>query len=310
MKYNAINAKISGMSSKLLSQGDYLSLCNYMSTHDAAAALKNYVMYMRINSDGTNLESQLFPLLEEDYFKICSFIHDRDIKKYLECLLMKRYIYVAKQGLRTAYSEGMNINNFVETLGDSNIREFLKNTFKSGMELSQLEILLDLHYYTNLWRSKNRYLRGANKTIATHMNGTEIDMYNLCRIYGLKKHYKLSKELMYKYILPINYKISPQTIGQLIETDREVYVTELINGTPYREYFTENGGDLYKAVHNSLTRTKSKHPNSIAQILYYLFKKEMELRNIISIFESLNYSLEHNEIMSKLHYMDRREVHA
>ena len=310
MKYNAINAKVAGMSAKLLSQGDYFELCGCLTAYDAAAALKNNAAYSWINNDRTSIESQLFPLLEYDFAKISGFIHDTDIRKYLECLLMKRHIFVTKKGLRLAYGEGININSFIEKIEVQGVREFLKSTFKPDMNLSQIEILLDLHYYTNLWKAKNKYLRGTNKAVAAHIAGTEIDMYNLSRIYGLKKYYKPSKELMYKYILPINYKVVPEIIGQMIETDNEAYAMELIRGTAYEPYFSEGGGDICKAVRDSCRRAKIKNPNSIAQILNYLFKKEVELRDIVSIFESLNYSLEPNEIMNKLHYTDRREVHA
>jgi len=310
MKYNAINAKVAGMSAKLLSQDDYIELCGYLNTYDAVAELKGYDAYSWINNDGTSVESQLFSLLEYDFVKIGSFIHDTNVRKYFECLLMKGHVYVIKKKLRLAYSGGVNINSFIEMLEGGGIHEFIRATYTQGMELSQIEILLDLHYYTRLWRAKNKYLSGADKAVAAYINGTEIDIYNLCRIYGLKKHYRPSKELMYKYILPINYKVSAEIIGQMIETDNESHMMELIRGTAYGMYFSEGGGDFYKAIFDSCKRAKTKSPNSIAQILHYLFKKEMELKNIVSILESLNYSIESNEIMNKLYYTDRREVHA
>ena len=310
MKYSAINAKIAGMSAKLLSQDDYIELCSCLTMHNAVAMLKSHGAYSWIRNDGTSIETQLFPLLEYDFAKLCSFIHDTNIRKYFECLLRKREVFVIKKELRLAYSEGVNANSFIETLENGGLYKFIKDTFKPAMEMSQIEILLDLHYYTSLWRAKNRYLSGANKAVATHVSGTEIDMYNLSRIYGLKRHYNPSKELMYKYILPINYKVSSEIIGQLIETDNETHMTELIRGMTYGAYFTEGGGDFYRAAFDSCKRAKIKKPNSIAQVLHYLLKKEMEIRNIVSILESLNYSIEPNEIMNKLHYTDRREVHA
>ena len=310
MKYNAINAKVAGMSAKLLSQRDYSELCGYLNTYDAVAVLKSHAAYTWLCSDGTSIEAQLFPILEYDFSRICNFIHDTNIRKYLECLLMKRRIYVIKKELRLAYNDNDDINNVIERCEDEGSYKFIKGIFKTGMELSQLEILLDLHYFTSLWKAKNRYLSGVNKAVATSINGTEIDMYNLSRIYGLKKHYKPSKELMYKYILPINYKVSPDIIGQLIEADNEAHMMEIIRGTAYGVYFTDDGVKLGEAVYDSCKRAKIKRPHSIAQILYYLFEKEMELRNIVTILESLNYSLDPIDTMNKLYNTDRREVHA
>jgi len=301
MKYNAINAKVSGMSAKLLSHDDYISLYNYSSTQDVIMALKSHIPYARLTNDWTSIETQTFSFLDDDYGKTQSFINDNSIRKYLESLLMKRQIILIKKELRTIYEINtdrdnkltyLQVQEFIQTLKGNKIYELLKSSYRGEMTLAQLEILLDLHYYTNLWKAKSRYLSGFNRVVATKVNGTEIDMYNIVRLYGLKKHYKPSKDLMYKYILPINYRISPETIHQLIETSNEAAMLELIRNTCYGVYFEkEEGGSetLYKSVGDACRRARRRNPNSIALIIQYLFKKEMELRRIISIIESVNY---------------------
>ncbi|MCL2564699.1 MAG: V-type ATPase subunit [Defluviitaleaceae bacterium] len=161
----------------------------------------------------------------------------------------------------------------------------------------------DLHYYTNLWKAKNKFLKGANKDLVTAVSGTEIDMQNIIRIYRLKTYYKTAKEDIYRYILPINYKISPEMIMQMLEAGDAASLLALIKSTCYGEYFAEKREieeSFYKALSLAYKRECKKHRNSIIPVMYYLFRKELEIKNIISIFEGVNYSLMPHEIMNKM----------
>ena len=252
MKYSAVNAKVKGMSAKLLSYEDYLSLCECANTHDMILKLKNYKAYSHISDDGTSLERQLFSSLYDDYIKIKGFINDNAIRKYLEKLLLK-----------------------------------------GG----------DLHYYTNLWKAKNKLLKGINKDIATSVTGTEIDMQNIIRIYRLKIYYKPAKEYIYKHILPINYKISSEMIMQMAEADNEVNLLTLIKSTHYGEYFSEEQRieeSFYEAQSLAYKHARKRSQNSIAPVICYIFRKELELRNIISISEGVNYSLKPHDIIRQM----------
>ena len=255
MKYDAINAKIAGMSAKLLSYDDYLSLCNAGNVYELLAELKYHISYRCISDDWTSIGSQISPYLDEDYAKIRCFINDSNIRRYLVNLLIKH-----------------------RTSSDA------------------------LHYYTNLWKDKDRYLSGASKDIAAKIHGTEIDMYNLICIYRLKKNYKPVKEFVYKHILPINYKLPPEMVSQLVETDTPAAMREIIQSTCYGKYFGE--GDSYSAFYKALSdvykRVSYKNTNSIAPIIYYFFRKGMEIKNIVTIFEGVNYSLAPDEIMDKM----------
>ena len=315
MKYSAVNAKVAGMSAKLLNQDDYFMLCSNLDPESALKALKSHITYSQMTDDLTSIRSVTFPLLYSDYKKISSFINDTNMKKYLESLLLKRELHTVKQVLRANYDSGeYKGKDFAQQLKGSKIYEFIRNTYKPNTSLSELEIFLDLYYYTNLWKATNKYLTGANKAIAVKISGTEIDMYNILRIYGLKKHYKsekakASKELMYKYVLPINYKLAAHDIHSMIDADSSNEVLELIKATRYGVYFSNPNIDagsaigenlLYKAVKDASKSSRRKNPNSIATIIHYLGQKEAELRNIISIFEAVNYSFDPKEAMSQV----------
>jgi len=292
MKYYAINAKVAGMGAKLLSDEDYLSLSGARTAHEAMKLLKSHETYAYLDNDWTSISAQTFLLLEDDYDKISGFINDTNIKKYLKNLLAKRRMVLLKRELRAAYSGGKDASTVIEGLEGDTFHDFLKSTIKLGAPLSQIEILLELNYYTSLWKARSRYLSGADKDAMTLINGTEIDMYNLARILGLKKHYKSSCEQMYKYVLPINYKVAPQAIQQLIEADSEAQMRELIKNTPYGEYFhagnTAEG--FRRAISDANRRAVRKNPDSIAKITRYLHRKEAEVSKIISVMETINYA--------------------
>jgi len=292
MKYHAINAKVAGMNAKLLLDEDYSSISNARTAHEAMNLLKSHETYAHLDNDWTSFGAQTFSLLEDDYAKISNFINDMNIKKYLRSVLEKRRVALLKQELRIAYGVGKSTDAVIEAPQGDRFHDFLKSTIKSGAALSQIEILLDLNYYTNLWKARSRYLSGADKVAMTLVNGTEIDMYNLARILGLKKHYKTSGEQMYKYVLPINYKVVPQLIQQLIEADNEVRIRELIGSTSYGEYFAagNTAAAFNRAINDANRRAVCKNPDTIAKITYYLHRKEAEISNIISIMETINYA--------------------
>lgn len=325
MKYDAINSKVAGMNAKLLTYEDYSRLCKCKNVRDMSNRLRVHhaSSYAGAVSDSDDIGLRLFSLLDEDYAKICKFISDNDIKKYLDSLFMKRQIFRAKYMLReAAYGDKGNIYaldksqsfsrvyDCIEAFKGSAMYESLKSAYKPNIPLFELEIVLDLYYYTNLWRAKNKYLRGVNKDIAARISGTEIDMQNLIWIYRLKAYYKPAEQLMYKYIIPINYKISPELILQLVEADSEESLRALIKATPYGVFFADYihiEDSLGKALSYAYRRTRGKKQNLIASIVWYLFRKEMEIKRIISIAEGVNYSLSPLEIIASVNYtVDKR----
>jgi len=323
MNYSALNAKIAGMSAKLLSNDDYLSLCSSRSIHDVYTKLKSYSSYYGMADNGTSTPQQLYLLLDSDFKKIQVFINDNNTKKYLDSLYMKREISVIKQLLSAIYhgrnyeymlfssrifKEGYAVSfsrteDFIEALRSSRIQDILKSIYKPGIALSEIETSLDLQYYTNLWKAKNRFLKGVNKDIAGAVNGTEIDLQNITRIYRLKIYYKPMKEYIYRYMLPINYKLSPEVLMQLIETESESNLPSLIKNTCYGAYFSKDStveSFFYETLVSVYECIQKRHQNSIAPIIYYLFRKETEIKNVISILEGINYSMDSSEIMGSV----------
>ena len=265
MDYSAVNAKVAGMSAKLLSYDEYADLCGSSSVQAMQAKLKSHAAYSYAAESGARKEErisharQLFSLLDDDYRKIIAFINDTGIKSYLNCFFIKR-----------------------------------------NLPVQALTAAADLHYYTNLWKAGSRLLMGTNKSAAQAVNGTGIDMQNLIRIYREKKYYKQAAGSIYKYILPINYKVPPEIIISLTEAENEAAVTAVIKSTCYGAYFSDTQRveeSFHEALSAAHRRAQKKHRNSIAPILYYLYRKETELKNLISIYEGVKYAMAPGEIM-------------
>jgi len=247
--------------------------------------------YSAINAKIKGMDAKL--LSYEDYLGLCECVNTQDVSQKLKSYGV--YPHINGTGLDRDYAK---IRGFIN---NSDIRRYL--------EALLLKRESGLYYYTNLWKAQKRFLKGVNKDIATAVHGTEIDMQNIIRIYRLKTHYKPMKELIYKYILPINYKISSEMIMKMIEADNERTLLALIKSTCYGKHFLEKQNDqesIYEAQSLVYRRVKKKYSNSIAPIICYLFKKEMEIKNITSILEGVRYSLAPHEIMNKIRIEARR----
>jgi len=312
MAHSALNAKIAGMRGKLLNAAGYSNLCAARKDGEVYTFLKRHESYSHISDNGTSLSQQLYLILDKDFKKICGFINDSKLKSYLAAFYLKREITELKQLLRATYNgEGAGpANNFalhklkitqaitqieelISALGSRKYHEIIKNAYGKNKALIDIETALDLFYYSNLYKAQKRLLTGADREAAKLINGVEIDVQNISSIYRLKTYYHAQPDVLYKYILPINYKISTKAIIALAEAKDRSELLRLISGSYYGDWFSEKGTETFKyaAISAAFQKAVRKYSNSIALLMYYLYKKELELKNIISIFEGLNYPM-------------------
>lgn len=180
-------------------------------------------------------------------------------------------------------------------------------------DVMRMEIALDRLYYANLWKRTGDNLSKANKAVARAVHGAEIDIHNIINIYRLKNIYNAAPEVIERYLIPMGYKLDKGLLAAMAEA-RGYALGNLINGSVYGKVFagfisadgtvgTGSGGldgAYYQGMDRICRRLAMDKPSTIANIVYYLFQKQREVKNIISLMEGIRYEKPSNVIMENL----------
>ena len=121
-------------------------------------------------------------------------------------------------------------------------------------------------------------------------------------IYRSKKYYHLTDVETYALLLPIHYKVSSDSIKEMVEAETLEDFLALIQRTPYgRQYdFTQNLSieQMYsECLYRLYTIDRRRNPYSIATINTYLFLKEEELKRLTTVMECVRYQISPAETM-------------
>ncbi len=163
-------------------------------------------------------------------------------------------------------------------------------------EIFPLEMALDLHYYHTLWDAMKQ-LPSAEQKIIRKLLGIWLDILNLSWIARFKEEYHFSPEEILNYTIHhgANFKLKDRR--QLSEAKNADAILEFLQTTVY-------GKGLPKqlelsTLHILLSRYLiaqlrtyfSGNPFQVGVILGYLWLKEFEIFDIISIAEAKKYGL-------------------
>ena len=135
-------------------------------------------------------------------------------------------------------------------------------------------------------------------------------MLNLMWIYRSRTKLELPPELVYSYIIPIYYHVRQADILKMANAKSKDELLELLQQTRYAALFMGKDLELeYLRMFQTLCmRMLRSDPYSLASIQCYMWLKEIEFRNIISIIESIRYGLEPEDMQEYLILPAHREV--
>lgn len=345
MKYSGINAKIGAMRGKLLDYDGYAALAASKTVEDLCYRLKELPAYTACMEDIDAehmhrgfIEQRLGQALYEDYTRLYSFIEDFPIRRFLDAFFLKHEILVIKLLLCMIYDQReseYNLNemklmlgkrlhldiprllqcktvaDFIDSLEGSPFYKALYNVYSESTTLYQLEVQLDLYYYLNLWKLLSRLLDEKNRKIMKNIIGTEIDLINIAWVSRLKTYYRLTDSLIYASLIPVNYRLSSSAVNRMVEAKTHEEFTAEILGSFYGKYFTEGQtvDQVYLNAMDHIYRFEQvMQPKSIAGLVGYVYSKETEIRNIVSLLEGVRYGLPAKDILAFLRIRVRKEV--
>ncbi len=319
--YAYINAKIRSLKGYLLKQTDYEGLLKAKGYTGLAESLRFYVYGEDIDKE-VNSYDELIELYYNRLFKDYVMIIDSfsGEKRELFFHLYHRYeLENLKVILRSICYEKpkKNLHKLLyqlikyqtipldQLLGSDDIDKFiilLKNTlyydplenalyrFEKEGESFPLEMAIDLTYFKRLWEIIFSLSRSEQK-IAKSLMGIQMDILNISWIIRFKDMYHFSPEEILNYSLIYGRYITQNIRKKLAYSINQDDIIAHLNNTPYRDYLNDiNDPDIgyIKLLQYLLIMAKKNwcgFPFQIGTVLDYIFFKEMEVRNLVTITE-------------------------
>lgn len=328
--YSALSSKTRAAYGRLLTKNNYSMLIEMKNVSEIAGYLKKETYYKEIlsNVDETDIHrGQLENIIKTDimkeYEKFLRFTSG-NARKFLQSTYKKyeteslKIIFrrletvggvMSAEGYLLFLKNSTEVNflnlikskdslEFIENLKGTEYYDVLRPFTKHGVEINlfNLEMVLDLHYFKFLYKRMKKYLKGTDYTPLAASFGVKTDVLNMLWIYRCKKYYNMKKEIIRNYLLPFNAGINKETLSKLIDAESIEEFLDLAGKTKYAGifkrdidgFFEVNFADYMYNIHMRLFR---KNPLSVTSAVDYIHMKEYELSNIISIIEGIRYGM-------------------
>lgn len=329
-RYAAVNTKIRTMEAGFLKNEDYFELLRKKSVVEVAEYLKNKTSYGQIleyvdieNIHRGNLEAlikqnmlvnidriihyfngeyrgfinTLYAKYEVEELKVFAraVYNGDETKKYKNSVFIGKYskidtnkIFEAKLVRDIIFAlEGSEFNKYLTPLIDNNEKE----------NLFRFEMVLDLSYYNILKKQWNK-LSKKDIRVLEHAQGLIADLLNLQWIYRGIKFYKLQPEVLLNYTIHLGYRLKYDFIKKLCYCDNLEDFYKLASQTKYNFLFkNDNTTDIYmerrleRHIYFELKALVRTYDMSIITTFAYILFLEFEIRDIISIIETIRYKV-------------------
>lgn len=330
ISYSGIATKTRAMSSRLLTREELNDLASHRSVASAVSYLKQDTAYAGVLAGIVEndmhrgiIEELLIRSLYQDYSKIYYFCNLKQ-RAVLELYFCKYEIQILKMELRRIFNsreggmgavqrseefrsfsrldldgmnEARNIPQLMEALRKTAYYDVFRQLGRGGGKtLFDYEMALDLFYFSNIWKKKDKVLKGKDLKMFTQVYGSQIDMLNMMWIYRAKHYYQIPPAGIFALIIPVSYKLRRTQLINLVnaENERELdaAIRETYYGHRYRDLKEEDLERLFRQLIREIYHVeKRKNPYSMTAITSYLFEKEQEIDQITTILECIRYGV-------------------
>ena len=201
-------------------------------------------------------------------------------------------------------SQAGTISELLEALRDTRYKKvLLRLDYGREITLFDYEMTLDLYYFSELWKQKDKILRGAELEMLTRTFGSQIDLLNLTWISRAKRYYQLPTTSVFALVIPVTYHLRDEEIQAMATASDEKELEEILARTYYGRRFEEvAAGELEKLNRQLLNRIygeeRRKNPYSLAVVTSYLHDKEEEIDKLTTVLEGVRYGLEPRETLA------------
>ncbi len=328
--YIALGAKVRAMYGRRMTAEDYRCLMEKKTVSEAATFLRAHRGYSQalsgldlstIHRDA--LEQALRRVYIRDYQRLSCFLQnqDKELFRYPVYRAEQQAILTAMHRLSSRHMlEPENLWNdllakkssldigklmLAENFGD--IVEAAKDTiFFSALERSTAEgeapasafvdNMMQVTYFGHLFRTLSAHYAGQTKKIIRQALDEETDLMNLVQFLRLRKYFSPEDVQRYSFPLPCSSRLRRGYVQQLLASPDYDSAVKLVYSGPYGKLFhsispTGLEAYLYTLQYQFNQRQIRAPEPTVYTPIAYLFLKEIELRNIISIIECIRYGI-------------------
>ena len=337
LAYSGIVTKARAMEGKLLSSQQFEIIAGLGSVPEIVEYLKKNTAYVDVldtleeeQIHRGNIEKVLIQSLYHDYTKLYRFCGQKQ-RRFMR-LIMKSYeidlinyclrivINHYKQPFDLAYKQpffdrysqisierlitSRTTDELVENLRDTEYYEPLKKLRDSqNVTLYDYDLTLNLYYFTSIWKEQRKILKKADRELFTRDCGSKIDLLNMQWIYRAKKYYNMKPADIYLPLIPIHYKLSVDSIKNMVEAPGLDELQTAVDRTTYARHYDFHQNmtieQMYAdCLHYLYTVDRRRNPYSIAAVNTYLFLKEEEIKKLTTAMECVRYSLTPGETLA------------
>lgn len=283
----------------------------------------------------TVFEKTVSNKLFENYFKL--FPHSGIYTKYFLKHYFKKYeidniksilknkIYVREENNANVniynlgdYSEldfkrlmtANSVDDFISMLNNTDYHQVLSDAnlvFSREKTFFAFDLALDNYFFTQLKRVKNT-LPSNDRQRVDKLLGIYVDLINITWIVRAKFNYNLANEQILAQIIDFSSNISKTTLNDILLSPDIGTVESVLNKSFYQKLFgTEKklNLEISDIQINRFLRERigiylSGAMFDIGKILAYLIIEELEIKDLVTIYESHYYQLSENEIKEQL----------
>ena len=337
LSYSGLTTKIRAMESHFLNDADFRNITELESVPEAVNYLKKFHSYEPVFDSvdenklhRASIERMLRQSIYRDFTKIYQFSNISQ-RKFLD-LYFKRYeVIIIKRCLNslfdqrdllidlsafenffrkhssldiTAMAAASTLPEFVDAMkGTDYYGTFSKLLEMEHPTLFDYEMALDLYYFRDIWRMKDKLYKGQDLKELTKAYGSKFEMLNLQWIYRSKKYYHMSSADIYALLIPVKYRISNQQITAMVEAENLSTLESLINqcfyARQYKGFSLDNLESMYADIMRHILSSASRNnPYSVITLYSYLHHKEHEVDRLIIALECVRYRIASDKAMN------------
>lgn len=195
------------------------------------------------------------------------------------------------------------IRDLIYSLEGSEFFEFLIPLVDGKREnLFRFEMALDMGYF-NIIQNRKLKISSKDRKLLKKWEGMIADLFNIQWIYRGKKFYNLLPEELLNYTINFGDKLTFADRKKMCYTKNMEELFKITNNSDYGFLFKgeEISTDIYmerrinRYIYYKLRDLSRKSPLSIIQTIEYVWLLEFEIRDVISIIESIRYDLSSEE---------------
>lgn len=307
IKYPSINAKLKGMYSKILSKEDLEELQKQKTIKDAIIFLNSKTKKLEdisINAKRIELESKLDNLIIEDIKKIYRVL-DKKSRVVLDAYILKYKLKILRViwkdiSIGKQVSNALEFVNWSELFYDikgienvANEEEFLekikdqklKEIFKNNSNLFELESMISKYYFENLYNISKIQSKTLNNIVSY-----EIDLINVLAVYRCKKYYGFYDD---KFFINYGKYFKKNKILDISKAEAIQDAKDLLKNAKYKELIEISlGENRTQFIYKKFKQCFRQKQFDIATVIAYLYIKEVEQAQVVTIIEEIRYGLQ------------------